>query len=171
MKTIFFKRVFSSHQAFWLSVATFLAIWGLWLIYPPAVVGGDRTLATPTKIALVESGKHWIEVNLSMQRLLAWEGNKLVAIAPISSGKHSTPTPAGIFKIETKLLRDRMRGIDYDIDNVPYAMYYNRSYAIHGAPWHNRFGTPISHGCINLPEDTAKWLYEWTSVGTPVFIH
>jgi lipoprotein-anchoring transpeptidase ErfK/SrfK len=134
-------------------------------------VGSDRALATATKIALVESGKRWIEVNLSMQRLLAWEGNKLVAIAPISSGKPSTPTPEGIFKIETKRERDRMRGIDYDIANVPYAMYYNRSYAIHGAPWHNRFGTPISHGCINLSAETAKWLYKWTSVGTPVLIH
>jgi lipoprotein-anchoring transpeptidase ErfK/SrfK len=165
------KTIFLNHQAFWLGVATFLTLWGLWLICPPAVVGGDRTLVPQTKIALVESGKRWIEVNLSMQRLLVWEGNKLVAIAPISSGKTSTPTLPGIFKIETKRLRDRMRGVDYDIANVPHAMYYDRGYAIHGAPWHNRFGTPISHGCINLPVDTAKWLFEWTNLGTSVFIH
>lgn len=171
MKTIFSNRFFSSHQAFWLGIATFLTLWGLWLILPPAVVGGDRALLSGTKIALVESGKRWIEVNLSMQRILAWEGNKLIAIAPISSGKASTPTHSGIFNVETKRLRDRMRGFGYDIANVPYAMYYDQGYAIHGASWHNRFGTPISHGCINLPVDTAKWLFEWTSVGTPVFIH
>lgn len=171
MKTIFLNRVFLNHQTFWVGVATFLALWGLWLFCPPAVAGGDRGLSPQTKIALIESGKRWIEVNLSMQRLLAWEGNKLVAIAPISSGKPSTPTHSGIFRIETKRLRDRMRGVDYDIANVPHAMYYNRGYAIHGATWHNRFGTPISHGCINLPAKTAKWLFEWTSVGTPVLIH
>mgnify|MGYP003460790367 CR=1 FL=1 len=134
MKTIFSNRFFSSHQAFWLGIATFLTLWGLWLILPPAVVGGDRALLSGTKIA-------------------------------------STPTHSGIFNVETKRLRDRMRGFGYDIANVPYAMYYDRGYAIHGASWHNRFGTPISHGCINLPVDTAKWLFEWTSVGTPVFIH
>jgi lipoprotein-anchoring transpeptidase ErfK/SrfK len=169
MKTIWLNRV--SNQAFWLGVGTFLAILGFWLICPPAVAENSQLLAPQTKIELIESGKHWIEINLSKQRLFAWDGNKLIKIAFISSGKPSTPTLPGLFKIETKRLRDRMRGVDYDIANVPYTMYYNRGYAIHGAPWHNRFGTPISHGCINLPVDTAKWLFEWTNVGTSVFIH
>jgi lipoprotein-anchoring transpeptidase ErfK/SrfK len=171
MKTIFFNRVLLSHQALCIGTATFLAIWGLWLICPPAVADSSQILAPQTKIELIKSGKHWIEINLSTQRLFAWEGKKLIKIASISSGKPSTPTIPGLFKIETKHLRDRMRGVDYDIADVPYTMYYNRGYAIHGAPWHNRFGTPISHGCINLPVNTAKWLYEWTSPGTSVFIH
>jgi lipoprotein-anchoring transpeptidase ErfK/SrfK len=171
MKTIFFNRVFGKHQAFCLGVATFVSIWGLWLVYPPSVVASDPAWFPEAKITLIESEKRWIEVNLLKQRLLAWEGNKLIEMTPISSGKTSTPTYSGIFKVETKRLHDRMRGIDYDISNVPYTMYYDRGYAIHGAPWHNRFGTPISHGCINLPVDAAKWLFNWTNVGTPILIH
>jgi lipoprotein-anchoring transpeptidase ErfK/SrfK len=171
MKTIFLNRVLLSHQAFCIGTATFLTIWGLWLICPPAVADSSQILAPQTKVELIDSGKHWIEINLSTQRLFAWNGNKLIKITSISSGKPSTPTYSGVFKVETKRLHDRMRGVDYDISNVPYTMYYNRGYAIHGAPWHNRFGTPISHGCINLPVDAAKWLFNWTNVGTPILIH
>lgn len=120
---------------------------------------------------LKQSSKRWIEVNLSTQRLIAWEGNKPVYAVIISTGKKSTPTIPGIFAIQSKRRIDRMRGADYDIDDVPYAQYYSGGYAIHGAYWHQRFGTPVSHGCINLAVDHAKWLFEWSAVNTPVIIH
>lgn len=170
MKDIFLNRIFLGQKSFWLGIAVFLTICGFWLIFPPPAAGQNQELLPQETLTLAESGKRWIEINLSTQRLIAWKGNKLVAIASISSGKSSTPTYPGVFQIERKLIQDRMRGADYDIANVPYAMYYNRGYAIHGAPWHNLFGTPVSHGCINLSVEQAKWLFQWTAIGTPVLI-
>lgn len=63
-----------------------------------------------------------------------------------------------------------MRGEDYDVPNVPYVMYYDRGYGIHGAYWHNNFGTPVSHGCVNLAPNHAKWLFDWAEVGTKVVV-
>ncbi len=120
---------------------------------------------------LKKSEERWIEINLSKQRLIAWEGAKPVHAVVISTGKKSTPTIPGIFTIQRKRRIDRMKGEDYDIDDVPYAQYYSGGYAIHGAYWHKNFGTPVSHGCINLAVDHAKWLFNWSEVKTPVVIH
>ncbi|WGV26917.1 L,D-transpeptidase [Halotia branconii] len=112
-----------------------------------------------------------IEIDLSEQRLRAWEGKRLVYSFRISTGKRSTPTPRGKFLINSKYRTNRMRGRGYDIPDVPYAMYFHRGYAIHGAYWHNRFGVPVSHGCVNLPVKQARQLYNWSSVGTLVVVH
>ncbi|OUL20844.1 L,D-transpeptidase [Nostoc sp. 106C] len=120
---------------------------------------------------LKQSEQRWIQIDLSNQRLIAWEGKKPVYAITISTGKKSTPTRIGTFKIQTKLKSTRMRGRDYDVPDVPYAMFYQGSYGIHGAYWHKRFGTPVSHGCVNVAPNHAKWLFNWASVGTPVFIH
>jgi lipoprotein-anchoring transpeptidase ErfK/SrfK len=119
---------------------------------------------------LKQSEQRWIQINLSKQNLTAWEGNKPVYAITISSGKGSTPTRIGTFKIQRKQKKSRMRGRGYDVPNVPYTMYYQGGYAIHGAYWHNKFGTPVSHGCINLAPNHAKWIFEWADIGTPVVI-
>jgi lipoprotein-anchoring transpeptidase ErfK/SrfK len=59
----------------------------------------------------------------------------------------------------------------YDIPDVPYTMYFYADYALHGAYWHNNFGNPMSHGCVNLPVDVAKWMYDWAPIGTMVVTH
>jgi lipoprotein-anchoring transpeptidase ErfK/SrfK len=120
---------------------------------------------------LKASEKHWIEINLSSQRLFAWNGSKQAYAVIVSTGKKATPTPTGIFSIKSKRRLDRMRGEDYDLPDVPYVMYFHQGYAIHGTYWHKRFGTPVSHGCINLAVDRAKWLFDWSEIGTPVIIH
>ena len=112
-----------------------------------------------------------IEIDLSQQRLYAREGKKLIYSFRISTGKRSTPTPTGRFEINSKYRTNRMRGRGYDISDVPYTMYFYEGYAIHGAYWHNRFGTPVSHGCVNLPVQQARKLYNWASVGTLVVVH
>ncbi|MBE8967684.1 L,D-transpeptidase [Nostocales cyanobacterium LEGE 12452] len=119
---------------------------------------------------LQKSEKRWIQIDLSKQRLIAWEGDRVVYGSAISSGKKSTPTLIGTFNIQSKLKTTRMRGNGYDVPNVPHAMFYQGNYGIHGAYWHKRFGTPVSHGCVNLAPKHAKWLFEWASVGTPVVI-
>lgn len=119
---------------------------------------------------LKQSEKRWIQVNLAKQRLIAWEGKTPVYAVAISSGKKSTPTRTGIFKIQSKFKTTRMRGRDYDVPKVPYAMFYQGNYGIHGAYWHRNFGTPVSHGCVNLAPNHAKWLFNWASIGTPIVI-
>ncbi|MGH1397366.1 MAG: L,D-transpeptidase [Trichormus sp.] len=120
---------------------------------------------------LQKSEERWIQINLSTQRLIAWEGKKPVYAIIISSGKKSTPTRIGNFKIQSKHKSTRMRGRTYDVPNVPHTMFYQGNYAIHGAYWHQKFGTPVSHGCVNLAPNHAKWLFNWASLGTPVVIH
>ncbi|AUB38866.1 Lipoprotein-anchoring transpeptidase ErfK/SrfK [Nostoc flagelliforme CCNUN1] len=119
---------------------------------------------------LQKSNKRWIQIDLSKQRLIAWEGDRVVYGSAISSGKKSTPTLTGTFNIQSKFKTTRMRGENYNVPNVPHAMFYQGNYGIHGAYWHKRFGTPVSHGCVNLAPKHAKWLFEWASVGTPVVI-
>lgn len=120
---------------------------------------------------LRNSPQRWLEINLSTQRLIAWEGGLPVYAIIVSTGKAATPTYPGIFTIEEKRPLDRMRGADYDVPDVPYAMYYDRGYAIHGAYWHHNFGTPVSHGCTNVAVNHAQWLFNWAEVGTPIVIH
>jgi lipoprotein-anchoring transpeptidase ErfK/SrfK len=120
---------------------------------------------------LKKSQQRWIQIDLSQQKLIAWEGKTPVYAIVVSTGKKSTPTRVGKFKIQTKLKSTRMRGTGYDIPNVPHAMFYQGNYGIHGAYWHRKFGTPVSRGCVNLAPNHAQWLFNWASVGTPVFIH
>lgn len=112
----------------------------------------------------------WIQIDLKRQRLFAWEGKNQVHAVVISTGKDATPTLPGVFEIQSKHEKARMRGDDYDIPDVPYVMFYDGSYGIHGAYWHRNFGTPVSHGCVNLAVDQARWFFDWASVGTPVVV-
>ncbi|MBD2166372.1 L,D-transpeptidase [Calothrix membranacea FACHB-236] len=132
-----------------------------------AAIDNQQKVAQPQK----KSPTRWIEIDLSKQRLFAWEGKKLVYSYRISTGKRATPTPKGKFAINSKYRLNRMRGEDYDIPDVPYAMYFYEGYAIHGAYWHNNFGTPVSHGCVNLRVKQARQLYNWAKVGTLVVVH
>lgn len=116
------------------------------------------------------SQRRRIVIDLSEQRLSAWEGKKRVYSFRISTGKRLTPTPKGKFWINSKYRINRMRGRGYDISDVPYAMYFYNGYAIHGAYWHNKFGTPVSHGCVNLRVKQARQLYNWAKVGTLVVV-
>jgi lipoprotein-anchoring transpeptidase ErfK/SrfK len=116
-------------------------------------------------------GGKWIEVILSEQRLIAWEGRRAVMSTPVSTGKRATPTPRGTFRVFRKYIRQRMRGPGYDLPGVPYVMYFRAGgYALHGTYWHNAFGRPMSHGCVNLPTRAARWLYHWVPLGTPVIV-
>src|SRR5258708_2679367 len=114
--------------------------------------------------------KH-IWVSLNTQHLYAYQGPNLVYSFPISSGKWH-PTPTGDFRIWIWLRYTRMTGGDpakgtyYDLPNVPFTMYFSNDtvpktdgYSLHGAYWHNNFGHPMSHGCVNLQVPDAEELY------------
>jgi len=109
----------------------------------------------------------WIEVDLSEQKLRAYEGTTVVFTTTISSGRARTPTVLGKFRIQRKYDAQLMTGPGYYLPNVPYVMYFYGGFALHGAYWHSNWGTPMSHGCVNLRREDAKWLYEWTDPVVP----
>jgi LysM repeat protein len=116
-------------------------------------------------------GRKWIEVNLTNQTLTAWQGDVPVMHTKISSGRSNTPTVTGRFKVLRKYKAQRMSGPGYDLPGVPWVMYFYSGYAIHGAYWHNNFGNPMSHGCVNMRVEEAEMLYDWASAGTEVYVH
>lgn len=114
-----------------------------------------------------------ITIDTTKQRLYAWEGGQIQKEIIVSTGMRYTPTIKGSFKIRRKVPLQDMKGHyppyePYFIKDVPNVMYFYGAYAIHGAHWHNKFGTRASHGCVNLPVADAQWLYDWAGVGTRV---
>jgi LysM repeat protein len=111
----------------------------------------------------------WIAVDISEQRVTAYEGTTPVRTFIVSTGLPGTPTVTGSFRIWAKTpLQDmyggnRAAGTYYYLSNVPWVQYFYEDYAFHGTTWHNSFGSPASRGCINMRPDEAKWLYEWAA--------
>ncbi len=116
-------------------------------------------------------GAKWIEVNLSNQTLIAWEGDVAVMSSVVSTGLGGTPTVTGRFAVYNKLSSQHMSGPGYSLPGVPSVMYFFSGYAIHGAYWHNNFGNPMSHGCVNMNLPDAAVLYNWAPMGTEVYVH
>lgn len=114
----------------------------------------------------------WIEIDLSEQKLTAWEGNSKFLETLVSSGKWGK-TPTGEFNIWSKFKYTKMSGGNkalhtyYYLPNVPYTMYFYKDFGLHGTYWHNNFGTPMSHGCVNLPTLVAEKLFYWTTPTMP----
>jgi lipoprotein-anchoring transpeptidase ErfK/SrfK len=121
-------------------------------------------------------GERWIEVNLTTQYLIAWEGDESIYETYVSTGRPGFETPPGTYHVLVKLESQTMEGVIggeyYNVPDVPWVQYFtNYGHALHGTYWHNNFGVTMSHGCVNLPMDFAEWLYGWTSIGTRVEIH
>jgi hypothetical protein len=115
----------------------------------------------------------WIEVDLSEQKLIAWEGDRPVFETLISSGLTGR-TPTGEFRIWGKFKYTKMSGGSkqdgsyYYLPNVPYTMYFYKGYGLHGTYWHNNFGQRMSHGCVNLPTMAAERIFYWSTPTLPV---
>jgi lipoprotein-anchoring transpeptidase ErfK/SrfK len=119
-----------------------------------------------------------ILVNLTTETLSAYDGDILFMQEPISTGLDFTPTPVGTFtiyaKTPTRYMQGPIIGVSdqaYDLPGVPWDLYFTTDGAvIHGAYWHDHFGQPWSHGCVNLAPQKAKELYYWADIGTPVTV-
>lgn len=149
---------------------------GTW--FNKKLVAPNRTLAAllenePTHVLGDTSAEKWIDIDLSTQRLYAKEGERTVYEFPISSGLPWFATVTGDFRIWAKVKAQRMSGGSiadgtfYDLPNVPFVQYFYKGYGIHGAYWHNDFGKPRSHGCINMRPEDAKTLFYWTNPAVP----
>lgn len=143
---------------------------------PSEVVDTDKQLVY---VLGEETGEErWIEVDLSDQKLIAHQGDSVFLETKISSGLPWTPTPTGEFRIWVKFKYTKMEGGSgkyyYNLPNVPYVMFFENAdtpgfqgYGLHGTYWHNDFGKPHSHGCVNLPTPVAKQLFYWTLPALP----
>ncbi len=136
----------------------------------------DTATPVPTNtvapaVSSAGSGVRWIDVSLSKQTLYAYEGDTIVRSFLVSTGVRQFPTVTGQYHIYVKYLYTLMHGDGYYLPNVPYTMYFYKSYGIHGTYWHHNFGHPMSHGCVNMYTPDAEWLYYWASVGTLVNVH
>jgi hypothetical protein len=143
-----------------------------------------------------KNGEKWIDVNITKQVLVAYEGTKPVYTTLVSSGEAglgdpetSKSTKRGIFRIHTKYLSITMdskaTGEEFELRDVPYVQYFENGYAVHASYWHDVFGQPKSHGCVNLAPEDARRLFFWSEpqippgwhgvarslTGTVVFIH
>lgn len=119
----------------------------------------------------VGDNEKWIDIDLSAQRLYAYQGDEVVGSFLVSTGTWEHPTPVGQYAVWIKLRYDDMSGPGYYLPDVPYTMYFYQGYGIHGTYWHNNFGTPMSHGCVNMRTDQAGWLFDWAYVGILVNVH
>ncbi|MCX6806328.1 MAG: L,D-transpeptidase family protein [Patescibacteria group bacterium] len=124
---------------------------------------------------------NYIEINLSSQRLWAYQDNKSIFSTAITSGATGAgfPTVTGLFSIYAKergrYLNGRPYGWDYNV-YVDYWMPFSGGYGLHDADWRSTFGGQDyyyggSHGCVNMPKSSAAFIYGWASVGTPVWVH
>ncbi len=128
----------------------------------------------PAPVVTASDGK-WIDIDLTRQTMTAYQGSAPVKSVLISSGVSWHPTPIGRYAIYTKITSQTMSGgygaEAYNLPGVPWVMYFEGANAIHGAYWHNNFGHPMSHGCINATIADAKWFFDWAQIGTPVITH
>jgi hypothetical protein len=124
----------------------------------------------------VPKGAKWIHVDLDQQTLVAYEGDEPVYATVISSGKKGYEPPTGLFEVEQKYISTTMNATDpidgfYEVEEVPWTLYYHGGYALHGAYWHTDFGKVRSHGCTNIAPADARWLYYWSDPQVPPAWH
>jgi lipoprotein-anchoring transpeptidase ErfK/SrfK len=141
--------------------------WLVVVLLALAVTAAPATGAAKAQKAIV--------VSISQQMLWAYKGDQVVLNSYVSTGRSGFDTPLGSFAVLSKLPSQTMEGVIggeyYNVPDVPWVLYFtNSGHALHGTYWHNNFGTPMSHGCINLPMDVAAWLYDWAPLGTPVLV-
>ncbi|MBN1679901.1 MAG: LysM peptidoglycan-binding domain-containing protein [Anaerolineae bacterium] len=141
----------------------------------PASDDGQGTFFQPSTglasapVPPIGSGKE-IFVDLSDQRVYAYENGQMIRTTLASTGLPGTATVQGDFRVYTKYTSQLMSGPGYYLPGVPYVMYFYQDYSLHGTYWHSNFGNPMSHGCVNLPTPEAEWLFNWAEIGTPVHV-
>ncbi len=144
-----------------------------------AIVTQSKTEGTITT-APISTGKV-ILVNKSQQKMYTYQDGNLLRSTSVTTGRIGWPTDTGTYSILTKERSRRLKGsgqgATWDVF-VNYWMLFNAGdeEGIHDAPWRNGiFGNPLtesngSRGCVNTPDDTIGWLFEWANIGTPVVV-
>lgn len=119
----------------------------------------------------VEPNEKWLDINLYEQTLAVYEGDKMVYATLVSSGLPRWETPEGLYRLWAKIKQGKMSGgmvgdDYYFLEDVPWTMYFKDTYGLHGAYWHDGFGFPQSHGCVNMTLADSQWLFNWVTPQT-----
>ncbi len=143
-----------------------------WLVRDTAV----RVARLRERPERVETGAKWIHIDLSDQILVAYEGETPTFVTTVSTGRAGFETPTGTFRVQAKHVSTTMDDLAsgdeaYSIEDVPWTMFFEGSYALHGAFWHSQFGRVRSHGCVNLAPADARWLFNWSTPNLPEAWH
>ncbi len=114
----------------------------------------------------------WIDVDRDQQVMIAYDGETPVYATLVSSGRRKKDTPPAIYRIRsksslTKMAAEEREAAHYEVSEVPWATRFRSGLYFHAAYWHDRFGTPQSHGCVNLSPADARWVYEWSEPTMP----
>jgi lipoprotein-anchoring transpeptidase ErfK/SrfK len=139
--------------------------------------------------AFFTGDKRVIDVDLSTQTLTACRNGVLANQFPVSTGVQGKETHTGTFSIFQRVSDAEMKSSEsefapdyYDVKHVPWTQYFHNGEALHGAWWHNNFGHPMSHGCVNISTPTrnaswpnaapnAEYLWHFDNLGDPVIVH
>lgn len=117
------------------------------------------------------ANEKWFDVDLDQQTLVAYEGERPVYATLVSTGKYKHVTPTSVARIASKhesaAMTSDTEGSVYSVADVPWTMYYDRDFALHTSYWHDGFGGPRSHGCVNLAPRDARRLFQWSSPDVP----
>jgi len=150
---------------------------GMELIIPSSAASAEivSDLGIVVPPADAEPGAHWgvgreLVVDLSQQKAYAYEDGVLMHSAVVSTGLPGTPTVQGEYAIWHKTEEQTMSGPGYYLPGVKWVMYFYQGYGFHGTYWHDNFGQPMSHGCVNMTDSDAKWFYDFASLDTPVWV-
>lgn len=133
-------------------------------------VGQILTIPSWPPTTQTDDGK-LIIVILSKQEVYVYQEGVLLTTFIVSTGVSQYPTVTGQYEIYVKYATDTMSGEGYYLPDVPWVMYFYKGYSFHGTYWHNNFGHPMSHGCVNMYTPDAEWLFNWADVGTLVWIY
>ncbi|MCB9137278.1 MAG: L,D-transpeptidase [Caldilineaceae bacterium] len=141
--------------------------------WPPLPERGPRVLPQivhdETITAATQGEEKWIDVDLSEQRVVAYENGRPIRSFTVSTGIPGYHTRVGVFRIWTATRIQDMDGDNpaaadyYFLPDVEWVQYFDGEIAFHGAYWHDNFGTPMSRGCVNMRNEDAQWLFEWSN--------
>jgi lipoprotein-anchoring transpeptidase ErfK/SrfK len=136
---------------------------------------------TPAELAPIspEVRDKRLVVSLDQQMLVAYEGDRAVFRTRVSTGTSwfgdsgavlDFNTPFGEHRVYSKWIADHMRGDDFDLPGIGWVTYFTESgAAVHSTYWHNDYGRPRSHGCVNAPPEAARWVFRWTTPEVPYY--
>lgn len=150
--------------------------------YVPEAVSTHDVLIDSRVTKLVIGDDIWIEVSLDEQMLYMYRGSDILSAYRVSTGRPGIPgklksktTRKGVYRMYALYEKYPMWGRDskggWWCPDVPYTMFFHSEFAIHGAYWHNDFGTPVSHGCVNMMPDDAQEIYRHVKKRTVVWVH
>jgi len=168
------------------------------LFFPHLTLAGEATLSFPVSetaqnlsVLPISNSNKEIVISLSQERLVAYDGGTVFLQTPVTTGGSGTPTPAGTYRVLSKLANFVMSSpwpsSDwrwYSASFVHYGLLYQAGgYFIHDASWRHNFGPGSNsvlgipggnytgtHGCVNVPLSEEATLYAWAQVGTPVIV-